>query len=84
MTKRQRLLRGALFLAVLSIGDLQKVSCFATVPPMKEAPRPESTFYRRELPESCVPFSSPNGREIFKSAVQNNGLKSFYPLVEQL
>ena len=41
------------------------------------------SYYQRKLPATCVPFTSPEGKKIFKSALQNNGLKSFYNLIEQ-
>jgi len=43
----------------------------------------QKSFYRRELPPHCIAFSSAEGREIFTSALQSNGLKSFFVLVEQ-
>jgi len=41
------------------------------------------SFYQRKLPETCVAFASREGKKIFKSALENNGLKSFYNLIEQ-
>jgi len=41
------------------------------------------SFYQRKLPETCVAFASPEGKKIFKSALQHDGLKSFYNLIEQ-
>mmetsp|Transcript_28521 Transcript_28521/g.41452 ORF Transcript_28521/g.41452 Transcript_28521/m.41452 type:complete len:101 (+) Transcript_28521:70-372(+) len=43
-----------------------------------------SSFYRRQLPSSCVALSSTEGQLLFKSAFLNNGLKSFFLLIEQL
>jgi len=42
-----------------------------------------NSFYRRELPKTCVWLSSKEGRDIFKSALDQGGLKSFFPLIEQ-
>ena len=42
------------------------------------------TFYRRQLPETAISFSSPKGREIFASAMASGGTFSFFPLIEQL
>ena len=42
------------------------------------------TFYRRQLPETAISFSSPKGREIFASAMASGGTSSFFPLIEQL
>ena len=41
------------------------------------------SFYRRPLPELCTSLSSPEGQALFTSALTNQGLKSFFPLVEQ-
>ena len=42
------------------------------------------TFYRRQLPETAISFSSPKGREVFASAMASGGTYSFFPLIEQL
>jgi hypothetical protein len=52
----------------------------STMPP---EPSPRS-FYKRTLPESCVALSSKRGKEVFASSLANAGLKSFFPLIEQL
>lgn len=44
---------------------------------------PKPSFYQRKLPDTCVAFASSEGKKIFKSALVNNGLKSFYNLIEQ-
>jgi len=46
---------------------------------------PESmpSFYQRKLPETCVAFASRQGKKIFKSALESNGMKCFYNLIEQ-
>ena len=49
--------------------------------PTSTTPRP--SFYQRKLPDTCVAFASQEGKKIFKSALENNGLKSFYNLIEQ-
>lgn len=41
------------------------------------------TFYQRPLPSSCTAFSSEPGKLFFRSALEHNGLKSFYSLIEQ-
>jgi glutathione gamma-glutamylcysteinyltransferase len=41
------------------------------------------SFYKRELPDSCIAFQSRKGKKIFASALMNNGLKSFYALIQQ-
>jgi glutathione gamma-glutamylcysteinyltransferase len=50
--------------------------------PAVSAP-PKTTFYRRSLPDTCVAFSSPQGRQYFASAMQHRGLKSYFHLMEQ-
>jgi len=46
-------------------------------------PKAGVSFYKRPLPETCTAFTSPAGRSIFASALQTNGLKSYFPLMEQ-
>jgi glutathione gamma-glutamylcysteinyltransferase len=49
------------------------------------APKPSftRTFYQRPLPDSCIAFTTPQGRALFASAMQHQGLKSFYHLIQQ-
>ena len=63
-------------------------SCNRAKKKAKEAPPPTSTgpqpsFYQRKLPDTCVAFASSEGKNIFKSALEHSGLKSFYNLIEQ-
>jgi Phytochelatin synthase len=44
---------------------------------------PKTTFYRRSLPDTCIAFSSKQGRKFFESAMKNHGLKSYFHLMEQ-
>lgn len=44
--------------------------------------KPNNSFYRRPLPESCVAFSSKRGRLLLGQALQEKGLKSYFPLAE--
>jgi hypothetical protein len=46
--------------------------------------KPNPSFYQRKLPETCIPFASKEGKQIFASALATNGLKSFYSLIQQL
>mmetsp|Transcript_17505 Transcript_17505/g.35988 ORF Transcript_17505/g.35988 Transcript_17505/m.35988 type:complete len:471 (+) Transcript_17505:492-1904(+) len=46
-------------------------------------PQPARSFYQRKLPDTCVAFASREGKKIFRSALENDGLKSFYNLIEQ-
>lgn len=44
---------------------------------------PQQTFYRRQLPSTCIALSSPKGRHQFESALRKKGCKSFFVLMEQ-
>ena len=46
--------------------------------------KPMPSFYQRKLPESCISFASKAGKKIFASALSHHGLKSFFPLIQQL
>lgn len=48
-----------------------------------ETPPEKRSFYQRKLPDTCVAFASPEGKQIFTSALVHKGLKSFYNLIEQ-
>jgi glutathione gamma-glutamylcysteinyltransferase len=41
------------------------------------------SYYRRPLPERCVPFSSAEGRTLFREALAAGTLENFFPLAEQ-
>jgi len=43
----------------------------------------EASLYRRPLPGSLVPFSSAEGRVLFREALDAGTLESFFPLIEQ-
>ena len=43
-----------------------------------------TTFYRRQLPQTVVSFSSNEGRHIFSSALAHGGTRAFFALIEQL
>jgi hypothetical protein len=43
-----------------------------------------TTFYRRQLPDSVISFSSSEGRSIFASALACGGTHTFFALIEQL
>ena len=74
----------------------KKRSTLMTPPPQpqpQQQPQPEQvsgqpqvkrTFYKRTLPDTCIGLSSKEGKKIFASALATNGLKSFFPLIEQL
>lgn len=41
------------------------------------------SLYRRPLPRSQIPFASPQGRVLFREALEAGTLEGFFPLVEQ-
>eukprot|EP00960_Hanusia_phi_P022955 678262-Hanusia_phi.AAC.1 len=54
----------------------------ASLPRTQSQPQknPE-TFYRRPLPDCCIPLSSKSGKELFRSALATGGCESFFELV---
>ena len=65
-----------------ALSTQQQQSSFATPPspPLVSIKKKMTSFYQRPLPSTCIAFSSPLGRRIFASALQNGGLKSFFAL----
>lgn len=41
------------------------------------------SFYRRELPSTLVPFGSEPGRQMFREAISDGTMESYFPLSEQ-
>jgi glutathione gamma-glutamylcysteinyltransferase len=41
------------------------------------------SFYRRPLPDRVIPFSSPEGRRLFREALAAGTLEGYFPLAEQ-
>lgn len=80
------------FLLLLSLlGCLLLESAGITIPERMEqnleTPVPQQqamSFYKRALPETCIAFASRQGKKLFASAMANGGLKSFFPLIQQL
>jgi glutathione gamma-glutamylcysteinyltransferase len=50
---------------------------------MKSASPVLPTFYKRPLPESCIAFSSAEGRAIFREALDRGTMEGFFSLAEQ-
>ncbi|PLW17373.1 hypothetical protein PCANC_14083 [Puccinia coronata f. sp. avenae] len=44
----------------------------------------QRSFYQRQLPESCLSFTSDQGKALFRSALADGHLESFFPLASQL
>lgn len=42
-----------------------------------------STFYRRPLPEGLVPFSSDEGRRLFREALEQGDMEGYFAMAEQ-
>ena len=40
------------------------------------------SFYRRQLPSTCISLSSEKGQSLFRSAMESGGTKCFFPLTE--
>ncbi|OEU16863.1 phytochelatin synthase [Fragilariopsis cylindrus CCMP1102] len=58
-------------------------SCSECKPTPEPLPENIPSFYQRKLPETCIAFASREGKNIFKSSLEKDGLKSFYNLIEQ-
>lgn len=43
----------------------------------------DSGFYKRQLPEQQIPFSSTSGRALFQEALRDGSMRNFFPLIEQ-
>ncbi|KNE96553.1 hypothetical protein PSTG_10112 [Puccinia striiformis f. sp. tritici PST-78] len=54
------------------------------VQPQKADTNPTGSFYQRQLPESCLSFTSDRGKALFRSALADGHLESFFPLASQL
>ena len=48
-----------------------------------ETPAHDKTFHKRELPTQLVAMSSVGGKQLFKEALAQHGMESFFPLSEQ-
>ena len=64
--------------AVVKRGECR--SNLTTVAEHSESIKPDKSFYRRPLPETCVGFSSKRGRSLLAQALQENSLKSYFLL----
>jgi hypothetical protein len=48
------------------------------------ASKKPTSFYMRELPtEKLVGYETPQGKELFKAALNEGGLEAFFPLSQQ-
>ena len=51
--------------------------------PMRSSAEPNGSLYKRPLPDSQIPFSSPPGRLLFQEALLAGSMNSYFPLAEQ-
>ncbi|KAL8291718.1 hypothetical protein RQP46_001976 [Phenoliferia psychrophenolica] len=51
--------------------------------PILSTPPPSPSFYKRKLPESCIPFASTKGKALFKTALLEGNLEGYFPLASQ-
>ena len=49
-----------------------------------EAGSLQTGFYRRPLPEGLIPFSSAEGRQVFREALLEGGMEGYFRIAEQL
>lgn len=53
----------------------------AVLPPKPSAP--SMSFHKRPLPKELIALSSPEGRKLFREALDEGGMESYFPLAEQ-
>jgi glutathione gamma-glutamylcysteinyltransferase len=49
----------------------------------QEPDKTKPQFYRRKLPETCIPFSSNEGKELFKEALTSGHMDCYFKLAAQ-
>jgi glutathione gamma-glutamylcysteinyltransferase len=49
-----------------------------------EAGSSQTGFYRRPLPQGLIPFSSAEGRQVFREALLEGGMEGYFSIAEQL
>ncbi|KAH9824371.1 Phytochelatin synthase, partial [Melampsora americana] len=54
-----------------------------SIPPVK-LDRSQISFYQRQLPDDCIPFTSDPGKSLFRQALDSGHLEAFFPLSSQL
>ncbi|KAJ1546781.1 hypothetical protein HK096_004726 [Nowakowskiella sp. JEL0078] len=42
-----------------------------------------TTFYKRNLPTTCIPFNSEDGKRLFKATLNSNSMDAFFSLSQQ-
>ena len=61
--------------------DINSTTANSTNKDVAEAPL---SFYKRTLPEKLVPFSSAQGKILFREALISGYMENYFPLSEQL
>ena len=67
-------------------GDGSQLAAPAPAPAPAAAVVPQRTmpqFYKRELPDQCVAFTSAEGRRLFREALDSGTMECYFPLAEQ-
>ncbi|EGG11036.1 uncharacterized protein MELLADRAFT_33495, partial [Melampsora larici-populina 98AG31] len=61
-------------------------STLETKPPTRptKPDRSQISFYQRQLPDGCIPFTSEAGKSLFRQALDSGHLEAFFPLSSQL
>lgn len=49
----------------------------------RAVPPPSPSFYKRQLPDSCISFTSPRGKDLFRAALLEGNLEGYFPLASQ-
>jgi glutathione gamma-glutamylcysteinyltransferase len=44
---------------------------------------PKETFYKRELPPTCISFDSSEGKRLFRVALDEDNMETYFPLSMQ-
>ncbi len=63
--------------------DYCKVHVNGPVPITQPTPPEPDSFYRRPLPSFLIPFSSTEGKQLFKEALPEGHMESYWALAEQ-
>lgn len=51
--------------------------------PAKPPLASQTSFYKRPLPETCIAFGSPEGKQLFATALREGNLESYFVLAPQ-
>ncbi|KJE97819.1 hypothetical protein CAOG_09137 [Capsaspora owczarzaki ATCC 30864] len=65
------------------VKDASSSAIIAAVRPVATVEPAPPSFYKRPLPEQLVPFSSAEGRTLFREALAGGYMEGYFPLAEQ-